>query len=307
MLSQAVDVDGDALTAVLVSGPTTGSLTLNSDGSWTYTPQAGFIGTASFQFAAFDGTATSAASTVAIDIVGGIVSPTPGTEPTDNSTDESGNTDGDNDDTDDSDGNSGDGNESGTDVNETGVALGENEDKSSADAKPNPNRNRLVLGAVSNPLFAGGDSEDTIERLRELVFSAALSEMTWVDDAFSKIELIDDPFQLEERAQLKFSQELKVIQAAMERFERQISEQNAYFEVSSGAATGVFVGATAGIAVWAMSGTYLASLVFSAFPAWARLDPILVVNQTLESEDDTSVAEIINDHATLNSEVNSKA
>ena len=34
----------DTLTAVLVSGPTNGRLTLNSDGSFTYTPNANFNG-----------------------------------------------------------------------------------------------------------------------------------------------------------------------------------------------------------------------------------------------------------------------
>jgi hypothetical protein len=38
VLTNDTDVDGDALSAVLVSGPAHGSLTLNADGSFTYTP-----------------------------------------------------------------------------------------------------------------------------------------------------------------------------------------------------------------------------------------------------------------------------
>src|SRR5207248_2345907 len=39
------DVDGDSLSAVLVSQPTHGTLTLNSDGSFSYTPAANYHGT----------------------------------------------------------------------------------------------------------------------------------------------------------------------------------------------------------------------------------------------------------------------
>ena len=38
VLGNDSDADGDPLTAVLVSGVSNGSLTLNSDGSFTYTP-----------------------------------------------------------------------------------------------------------------------------------------------------------------------------------------------------------------------------------------------------------------------------
>ncbi len=51
VLGFASDAAGDPLTAVLVSGPTNGSLSaFGADGSFTYTPNAGFIGTDSFTF-----------------------------------------------------------------------------------------------------------------------------------------------------------------------------------------------------------------------------------------------------------------
>jgi hypothetical protein len=55
VLGNDTDVDGDALGAVLVSGPANGTLTLNADGSFVYTPAAGFTGTDSFTYRASDG------------------------------------------------------------------------------------------------------------------------------------------------------------------------------------------------------------------------------------------------------------
>lgn len=67
VLQNDTDADGDTLAASLVSDPAHGSLTLNSDGSFSYTPDSGFHGVDSFTYAASDGVASSNA-TVAIAV-----------------------------------------------------------------------------------------------------------------------------------------------------------------------------------------------------------------------------------------------
>lgn len=62
------DVDGDALTALLFATTAHGTFTLNADGSFTYTPIAGFTGIDSFQWQAFDGTTPSIIATVTIEV-----------------------------------------------------------------------------------------------------------------------------------------------------------------------------------------------------------------------------------------------
>ena len=64
------DIDGNALLAVLVTGPAYGSLTLRADGSFTYTPTADYNGTDSFTHVANDGTANSNITTVSLTIDG---------------------------------------------------------------------------------------------------------------------------------------------------------------------------------------------------------------------------------------------
>ena len=62
VLANDSDADGDPLTALLAVGPTHGTLALNPDGSFVYTPAAGFFGTDTFTYLANDGQASTAAT-----------------------------------------------------------------------------------------------------------------------------------------------------------------------------------------------------------------------------------------------------
>ncbi|MBN9522042.1 tandem-95 repeat protein [bacterium] len=68
LLANDTDPDGDPLTAVLVTGPAHGAVALNPDGTFTYTPKANYYGPDSFTYKASDGSLTSAAVTVTIDV-----------------------------------------------------------------------------------------------------------------------------------------------------------------------------------------------------------------------------------------------
>ncbi len=57
--------------AAVVSGPANGSLTLNANGSFTYTPDAGFVGNDSFTYSVSDGTNTSNA-TVTLNVLNAV-------------------------------------------------------------------------------------------------------------------------------------------------------------------------------------------------------------------------------------------
>jgi len=68
VLGNDSDIEGDPLTAVLLTTVSHGSLSLDADGSFTYTPTAGFSGPDSFTYAASDGTAQSEPTTVTITV-----------------------------------------------------------------------------------------------------------------------------------------------------------------------------------------------------------------------------------------------
>ena len=68
VLVNDTDADGDALTAVKVTDPAHGTLVLNADGSYRYTPAANFFGFDTFTYKASDGAGESNVATVTIGV-----------------------------------------------------------------------------------------------------------------------------------------------------------------------------------------------------------------------------------------------
>ena len=62
VLANDYDLDGDAMTASLVTGPRSGTLTFNSDGSFVYTPSSSFFGSVSFTYQVSAGGQTDTAT-----------------------------------------------------------------------------------------------------------------------------------------------------------------------------------------------------------------------------------------------------
>jgi lysophospholipase L1-like esterase len=68
VLGNDIDTESNPLTAVLDVGPTQGTLTLNPDGGFTYTPATGFFGSDSFTYHANDGGLDSGIVTVTLNV-----------------------------------------------------------------------------------------------------------------------------------------------------------------------------------------------------------------------------------------------
>jgi len=62
VLANDVDPDGDPLSVLPGSAPQHGEIVVNQDGTVTYTPNPGFLGTDTFTYNAFDGTASTEAT-----------------------------------------------------------------------------------------------------------------------------------------------------------------------------------------------------------------------------------------------------
>jgi len=68
VLANDTDPEGDLLTALLVDAPQSGTLQLATDGSFTYTPDEGFVGADSFSYRASDGLLESGIATVTLEV-----------------------------------------------------------------------------------------------------------------------------------------------------------------------------------------------------------------------------------------------
>ena len=68
----ANDIDSEPLSAIKVSDPVHGALTLNADGSFAYIPNMGYLGPDTFTYKASDGELESAIATVSIEVGTGV-------------------------------------------------------------------------------------------------------------------------------------------------------------------------------------------------------------------------------------------
>ena len=66
VLANDTDAEDDTLTATGLTQPANGVVTMETDGSFVYIPDTGFVGTDTFTYRANDGTTSSAATTVTI-------------------------------------------------------------------------------------------------------------------------------------------------------------------------------------------------------------------------------------------------
>jgi VCBS repeat-containing protein len=68
VLANDTDAEGNVLTAKLINSVANGSLSLNANGSFTYTPKANYFGSDSFTYRVSDGSLDSGVATVTIDV-----------------------------------------------------------------------------------------------------------------------------------------------------------------------------------------------------------------------------------------------
>ncbi|GAB5404685.1 MAG: hypothetical protein Aurels2KO_29160 [Aureliella sp.] len=295
LLAGAADIDGDSLSAVLIAGPEMGNLEFEADGSWAYTPSTQFVSQVSFEFVVTDGSDNSAVQTVTIDITP-IAAPATSSSTSDPTNDHT------------SDPEPGVDSQDDTDMVDS-VEPSSDAPVEELSTEPTEEEYKTSREAGGRSSVQKRASARTIDALTVVAQEVVLNEFAATNNTPTELNVISSTFTLdgsrqrsyseqlfyeEERSKLKFEQHLNVQQQAMLDFQEQQEETNRATRIQVGTAASIFVGATAGVAAWSISGTYLASMAFSAAPAWMRIDPIFVVQQTAsKDEDDTSVADII--------------
>ena len=266
VLAGSTDPEGNALNAVLVAGPSSGSVVLNADGSFVYTPTIGFSGTVTFTFIANDGANNSNVGTVTIDVAAAVLPPTPpGEPPTDPPTEPA---------------------EEAEDSTEPeDPASDDSSDDSSTPSTGGP------AGAAGQGIREGSESDT---ESREMLAAPEAKPLEDISRA-SGSELLS----FNARTSIIVSQvtdevarslpslastivdtsifESKILWDRLDLLREEIVSDSLFQTAAIGTATVVSATLSVGYVLWTLRGGYLVASLLSTLPAWKMVDPLPVL------------------------------
>jgi hypothetical protein len=262
------DPEGAPLTATVVSGPTHGSLTFAADGSFIYTPVAGYTGADSFTYVVGDGTGVSNLATVVITVKpagGPVVQPPSGGTPPETEpppeTEEPPET------------------EPPSAEADTVPALDEGgfvgaSSRSAGEMKSHRQR----LGPTALPSVAAleksaGDLQlfDQSDSLTSVAIRA-----TETVDRIARQLLPQDVLEAVERFVAPF--DISLLSNDLSNMEREMGGNQHFTLVAAGSAGIVSTAFTVGYVLWTIRGGWLAASLLAQMPAWRLVDPLVVLD-----------------------------
>ena len=286
LLDNDSDLEGDGLNVVFVDAPQNGELRENSDGSFEYVPDDGFIGVDTFTYHVTDGSTPSAPATVSITVIAPPPSPT---TPVDSETEIE------NEATNESEGDS---NGSGQPTVE--ALIGNAEGTSDNSDEDDSNLMALLNGSLDN------DTEDDgvfiIDTATEIkIETADVDKLTFIvaNSSNSGVELVSNTtsvaaelmaVELAELQTLDFAAYLQegksysAIAKSMDHLRESLETEVVLPELAFQAATSSF---SVGAALWLLRGGYIVASVISALPAWQTFDPIPILAYATKEEGET--------------------
>ncbi|WP_442506694.1 DUF4347 domain-containing protein [Novipirellula sp. SH528] len=292
-----IDVDGDPMTAVLVTPPASGSLSLDPTGRFVYTSEVGFTGTVSFQWKANDGASDSNVATVVINVrPAAIPLPLPpvkdAPEPEDNRNDDA------SDDNSDSDADNASDNDA-TNVANIGFA-GMQSERSENEGAGNVNNNVVEFLQVdddenqeitvfsvqtTSQINTESDSGDEGSYRSDTTVTSKLqnADSGFNDSAFQAISVADyalltSPGQMWDQ---------------LDNYQKQLDSQIQGDLIMVGTAGAAASSFTVGIVAWALRSGFLVSGLLAHMPAWRAVDPLLIMQGTGAGDDGESLEELM--------------
>ncbi|MDA7979108.1 MAG: DUF4347 domain-containing protein [Pirellulales bacterium] len=263
VLANDSDIDGNPLSAVLLSDVSHGVLTLNADGSFTYTPDVTFTGIDSFTYVATDGTLTSRSVTVTLEVQ---ALADPGGGGTDANEDNS------------SDGQTVEPSEEDDQffeniATEPPLFAGEvsaSEDRSPIESSDASTEADTTPSVQAIDLHTQGLSEDSQARTR---FLRSESQPTEFADVATEVPRVD-PFVIDavSNAPLTLYSNAGEWGAQVEG-EGELSSQDIILGATTVAASAVSVG----YVIWLVRGTTLVASLVASLPAWTSFDPLPIL------------------------------
>ena len=285
LLANDVDPEGTALTVSLDTSTSSGTLVVNSDGTFTYTPNASFIGTDQFTYRVSDGVNTSAPITVTIQVTALPIG----------------------------NGNNGGGNDGGNDSSDPNGEGNSSDTDSRGDATTPPTSGLIPQGQTSAPSRPNANASST---------PSSDTTVQETDQAVETQEKSDDEEALELARYLARNGNVGIASLANELVEIGRIARNAVIdtplslfgagaswsassqedgkvsthEIVIGTTKVVSSALTVGYVVWMVRGGALVASLVAALPAWASFDPLPILgSKDSDDESDDSGRESLSD------------
>jgi hypothetical protein len=326
LLLGATDVDNSSISAVLIQGPSHGTVTIRPDGSFTYTPATGYFGSDSFRFAGSDGQTTGATMTASLfvqaPLVGGSTSGgtsagnSAGTTATSSGTATTNSTSGTSSTTSTASSSSGTSSATGAPAGNAIAAYSTSEEDDEllvigVSAAANSDDEDMA-GFVPQVQIQEGDAGKTLatsapvsqtatdrDAGRRYSFgeaypgaSGSMSQRWDVHTALTPVEIQRQEFYRELAARTE---------EQIDSFEKKLSRNVSMDGRVVGSVGVVTTGFSVGYLIWAVRGGMLLSGVLSQIPAWTMLDPLMVIDGEGKDDDKESLQTIMDrEQARLN-------
>ena len=294
VLSNDTDVDGLNLTAILVSGPSSGSLSLNPDGSFAYVPNLNFSGEDSFTYVAHDGSVASLPVTVTITVAvaGGPGGGSAGDDDTSDGDEDdlpvgSDPGDGETDDTDkgDSDDNTNDDDEpiDTSDPSHSDNALnpslppgGDAKDDDAPLASgllPGEEAALFVIESMQQDMKIAGNAMD---QLGEIADRHRSSRVHTGDEHVGNLSGLTGLQSLDEAS--AFVTHSGALWDRLDALKQDVEDDQEMEELIAGTTQAVTVALTSGYVLWTLRASYLIGGMLSSLPVWKTIDPLPVLD-----------------------------
>jgi len=270
VLENDVDPEGDALTVILVSGPSHGTLTLGADGSIEYAPDDGFVGNDSFTYRTTDGLENSGLATVTVQV-----------QPPDPPRDD------DPDDGDDSEEDEGSGSDDTGGEDDMPDSPGDTPDTSDdRDSSHQDPQQETPLAELVFVQELDGSFYSTVSLESFTVGKGYYSAgQPSVRPTNRETDGEQEPAQNQTVVEEQYGLLLEQLDTFQEDLKEDIESDQSFEGFVVGTTTVGVTGLTVGYVIWLIrGGTLLASLI-SSLPAWCSFDPLPVLDRWRASDD----------------------
>jgi parallel beta-helix repeat protein len=298
VLANDSDSDSPALTLTLLSGPANGTLTLNADGSFTYSSSDLFAGVDTFTYQISDGLETSQVATVSLTV--GLVAPGGGgtgdgddSDTTDNESDNDVTTE-ETDTEDDSEDSAGGGSSTGTTTNP--LLNVTTQPRGSVDAGTPTTTQTAVAEFVATPLepLLPETTTSTVRNIVRAIERPLASAM--FPDLVAVSELVPEPVHDLTLSILQNHTMWNQLNSFRDDLNSHRESTTLMENIVVGTTTAVSGGLTVGYVIWLIRGGSLLATMMSVMPTWISFDPLPVMDQFEDDElieDEESLASIV--------------